>query len=266
MAMNVKVLFSAERDEKTNQVVSAIRCKGMDVTVCQKNGADILNAIEEDLPDVIIMEAFMQHIDGLGVLNRINMMSPVNRPLIIVLSTIDNLDLQKILLREGADCFFTRPIDVQMIVERIVHLVSWKVVGVVANFKAPQELEISISEILHRVGIPANVKGYRYIREAVELVVENPSMINSVTTVLYPTIARKFESTPSTVERAMRYAINLAWERGNLDILTSYFGYASKTENKPTNSEFVARIADDLRFERKTHTRLEGSYRKMKNF
>ncbi len=266
MIDGVKVLLSAERDETTNQLISAIRSKGMSVELCHENGTEVLNAVKETNPDVIIMGAFMRHIDGLGVLRRINMMDPVKRPLIIILSSVDNDVFRKSFLQEGADYYFTKSVEARLFAERIVHMMSWKDVGVFANFQVPQELDIEISETLQRVGIPVKVKGYRYIREAIHLVVENPTMINYVTTILYPTIAKKFETTPSTVERAMRYAIKLAWDRGSLEVLTSYFGYAVKTENKPTNSEFVMRIADALRFKRKTNIHSKGPYGRAKNF
>ena len=252
MVGNIRVLLTDEKDEATSQLANALKANRMEVKLCQKNGAELLNLIEETNPHVVVMDAFLQHIDAVGVVSRLNMKDPVNRPLIIVMSGIDNVNFEREILRCGVDYYFLKPIDSQMVAQRIVQLTSWKDVGVTGNFEPPQDLNVIITEILHQIGVPAHIKGYRYVREAIKLTVENPEMLNSVTKILYPTVAKNFKSTSSRVERAIRHGIETAWDRGDVDVLNSYFGYTIQSQRgKPTNSEFIAMIADDIRLKRR---------------
>ncbi len=252
MVGNIRVLLTDEKDEATLQLSAALRANRMEVKLCPKNGAELLNLIEETNPDVVVMDAFLQHIDAVGVVSRINMKDPAKRPLIIVMSGIDNVNFEKEILRSGVDYYFLKPIDAQVVAQRIVQLTSWKDVGITARYEEPQDLTVIITEILHQIGVPAHIKGYRYVREAIRLTVENPEMLNSVTKILYPTVAKNFKSTSSRVERAIRHGIETAWDRGDVDVLNSYFGYTIQNQRgKPTNSEFIAMIADDIRLKRR---------------
>lgn len=248
MVGNIRVLLTDEKDELTSQLVNALRSNRMEVRLCQKNGVELLNLIEETKPDVVIMDAFLQHIDAVGVVTKLNMKDPTKRPLMIVVSGIDNANFERGILKSGVDYYFLKPIDPQMAAQRILQLTSWKDVGVTAKAEAPRDVNVIITEILHQIGVPAHIKGYRYVREAIKLTVENPEMLNSVTKILYPTVAKSFKSTSSRVERAIRHGIETAWDRGDVDVLNSYFGYTIQNERgKPTNSEFIAMIADRIR-------------------
>ncbi len=251
MISNFSVLLTDDKDEASLKLSSALRSNKMDVRMCAKNGAELLKIYEEVHPDVIIMDAFLQHIDAMGVISRINVKEPVKRPLIIVMSSIDNPNFEREITRCGVDYYFLKPIDPQMMAERIVQIVSWKGVGTAVPSQNQEDLNIVITEILHQIGIPAHVNGYKYVREAIRLTVENPEMLNSVTKILYPTVAKTFKSTSSRVERAIRHGIELAWDRGDVDVLNSYFGYTIQSQRgKPTNSEFVAMISDRIRLKR----------------
>lgn len=251
MVGNISVLLTDEKDDSTLQLAATLRSNRMEVRLCPKNGAELLGLIEEINPDVVVMDAFLQHIDAAGVVSRINLKDPSKRPLIIVMSGIDNANFEREMLRNGVDYYFLKPIDSQMVAQRILQLTSWKEVGVTARYEEPQDLNVTITEILHQIGVPAHIKGYRYVREAIKLTVENPEMLNSVTKILYPTVAKNFKSTSSRVERAIRHGIETAWDRGDVDVLNSYFGYTIQNERgKPTNSEFIAMIADDIRLKR----------------
>ncbi len=248
MVGNIRVLLTDEKDEASSQLVSALRSNRMEVKLCQKNGAELLKLIEDTNPDVVVMDAFLQHIDAVGVISRLNLKEPSNRPILIIISGIDNANFEREILKSGVDYYFLKPIDAQMVAQRIIQLTSWKDVGVSAKKEAPQDLNVIITEILHQIGVPAHIKGYRYVREAIKLTVENPEMLNSVTKILYPTVAKSFKSTSSRVERAIRHGIETAWDRGDVDVLNSYFGYTIQSQRgKPTNSEFIAMIADDIR-------------------
>lgn len=251
MVSNLSVLLTDEKDEASLKLASVLRSNKMDVRVCAKNGAELLKCYEELRPDVIVMDAFLQHIDAMGVVARINMKDPVKRPLIVVVSSIDNSNFEREITKCGVDYYFLKPIDPQMMAERIIQLSSWKGVGVSSRYDSQEDLTVVITDILHQVGVPAHIKGYQYVREAIKLTVENPDMLNSVTKILYPTVAKNYKSTASRVERAIRHAIEVAWDRGDVDFLNSYFGYTIQSERgKPTNSEFVAMISDKIRLKR----------------
>ncbi len=251
MVSNLSVLLTDEKDDAGLKLATVLRSNKMDVRMCAKNGAELLKLFEELHPDVIIMDAFLQHIDAMGVISRINMKDPAKRPLIIVMSGIDNPNFERELTKCGVDYFFLKPIDPQMMAERIIQISSWKGVGIAARYEVQEDLNVVITEILHQIGVPAHIKGYQYVREAIRLTVENPEMLNSVTKILYPTVAKGFKSTSSRVERAIRHAIEVAWDRGDVDVLNSYFGYTIQSQRgKPTNSEFVAMISDKIRLKR----------------
>lgn len=251
MVNNLSVLLTDEKDEATRKIASVLRTNKMDVKLCAKNGAELLRIYEDYHADVIIMDAFLQHIDAMGVISRINMRDPVKRPLIIVMSGIDNPNFERELTKCGVDYFFLKPVDAQMMAERIIQISSWRGVGVTPRYEVQQDLNVVITDILHQIGVPAHIKGYQFVREAIRLSVENPEMLNSVTKVLYPTVAKSYKSTSSRVERAIRHAIEVAWDRGDVDVLNSYFGYTIQSQRgKPTNSEFVAMISDKIRLKR----------------
>ncbi len=263
MVGNVTVLLTDEKDDYTQRLASTLRSNRMDVKICPKNGVEVLRMCDEIYPDVIIMDAFLQHIDAVGVVSRINSNNPVKRPLIIVLSGIDNQKLEREILRSGVDYYFIKPADPQMVSQRIVQLLSWRDVGVSATYEPVEDLTVTITEMLHQIGVPAHVKGYQYVREAIRLTVEDPEMLNSVTKILYPTVAKNFKSTSSRVERAIRHGIEIAWDRGDVDVLNSYFGYTIQNQRgKPTNSEFIAMIADKIRLKRKSAKNYLGTVAK----
>ncbi len=252
MVKNLSVILTDEKDEAGIKLANILRSSKMDVKLCNKNGAELLKMCEENYPDVIIMDAFLQHIDAMGVISRINKKDPVNRPLIIVMSSIDNPNFEREITRCGVDYYFLKPIDPQMMAERIIQISSWKGISASPSYEPQQDLDIVITDILHQIGVPAHIKGYKYVREAIRLTVEDPEMLNSVTKILYPTVAKNFGSTASRVERAIRHGIEVAWDRGDVEVLNAYFGYTIQSQRgKPTNSEFVAMISDKIRLQRK---------------
>ncbi len=252
MVNKLKVVLTDEKDEATAKLSSVLASYKMDVRLCAKNGAEILKLCEEVHPDVIIMDVFLQHIDAMGVIARLNMREPLKRPLIAVMSGIDNPNFEREITKSGVDYFFLKPVDPQMVAERIIQLSSWSGVSAPHTPELQENINIVVTDILHQIGVPAHIKGYQYVREAIILTVENPEMLNSVTKILYPTVAKRYKSTSSRVERAIRHAIEVAWDRGDVDVLNSYFGYTIQSQRgKPTNSEFVAMISDKIRLKRK---------------
>ena len=254
MNKKLKVLIADDSTEFGINCANALRSYGMDVSVCEKDGVKLIKNSDELHPDVILADVFMPNLDILGVLAELK--GKESMPMVMVMSGFDNPRLEKETLAAGAAYYFLKPFDTGTLAERIIQLSGWRndktPVVVKDNVVTDPELEVMITEIIHQIGVPAHIKGYHYLREAIMMSVKNNEVINAVTKLLYPTVAKKHQTTSSRVERAIRHAIEVAWDRGDVDVLNSYFGYTiHKSRGKPTNSEFIAMIADKLRLQLK---------------
>ena len=252
MRKKLKIVIADDSTELGQNCAKALKGYGMEVVLCQKDGQQVLNAVRSQKPDVVLADVFMPNLDIIGVLNGIRDMDGKERPMVMAMSSFDNPRLEKETLDAGASYYFLKPFDINTMAERIIQLSGWKneisPVVVKDNVVTDPELELMVTEIIHQIGVPAHIKGYHYLREAIILSVKNSDIINSVTKLLYPTVAKTYNTTSSRVERAIRHAIEVAWDRGDIDVLNSYFGYTIHNERgKPTNSEFIAMIADKLR-------------------
>ena len=252
MSNNSKVLLTGEGSEFGKNCANVLRSYGYNVSLIQKDGKALLSRIENGGYDVVIMEAFMSNLDALGVINQLK--EKGQRPLLLVMSSVDNQRFEQELLQAGADYYFLKPFDVQMLAQRIGQLMGWsKNQENIAERESSNDLQVTISEIMHQIGVPAHIKGYQYLREAIMLSINDQETMSSVTKVLYPTVAKMYSTTSSRVERALRHAIEVAWDRGDVDVLSSYFGYTiQNSRGKPTNSEFIAMISDKLRLKMKS--------------
>ena len=251
MTEKVRVLISDESSEFCSSLERSLRDKGLEAIVCPRDGRAVLNAIEQYCPQIVIMDVFMPTIDGIGVMSKIKERKTSAEPIFIMTSAFDNQNLARDIINSGAAYYFIKPFDLNVMSDRIMAFAennfSHSDTGRIEEINSA-ELEIRVTENLHLIGVPAHIKGYHYLREAIILAIENPDIINSVTKELYPTVSKKFSSTPSRVERAIRHAIEVAWDRGDVDVLTEFFGYTiHNAKGKPTNSEFIAMIADKLR-------------------
>ncbi len=253
MERNLKVMLAAEGSEFGQNCANVLRSYGCDVKTVAKNGAEVLSKFEKEKPDVLVLDAFMTSIDALGVLKEIKGDRKNENTVVMVMSGVDNQRFEQEILSAGADYYFLKPFDVNMMAERITQVSLWN--NNSKESKAPSsnaDLEVIVSDIMHQIGVPAHIKGYQYLREAIILSIGDSEMMNSVTKLLYPTVAKTFGTTSSRVERAIRHAIEVAWDRGDVDVLSSYFGYTiQSTRGKPTNSEFIAMISDKLRLRMK---------------
>lgn len=239
------------------------------VTGIAKDGREALDLIVEKKPDLVILDIIMPHLDGLGVLEKLNTMDLEKVPRIIILSAVgqDKITQQAITL--GADYYTVKPFDMEVFTKRIREMFSSNIVQDTPTrnsyqsstimstasenrSKAPVDLETEITNIIHEVGVPAHIKGYMYLREAITMVVNDMELLSAVTKELYPSIAKKYNTTASRVERAIRHAIEVAWGRGQIEAINRLFGYTIHNDKgKPTNSEFIAIIADKLRLKNK---------------
>ena len=252
MRKKLKIVIADDSTELGQNCAKALKGYGMEVVLCQKDGQQVLNAVRSQKPDVVLADVFMPNLDIIGVLNGIRDMDGKERPMVMAMSSFDNPRLEKETLDAGASYYFLKPFDINTMAERIIQLSGWKneisPVVVKDNVVTDPELELMVTEIIHQIGVPAHIKGYHYLREAIILSVKNSDIINSVTKLLYPTVAKAYNTTSSRVERAIRHAIEVAWDRGDIDVLNSYFGYTIQNDRgKPTNSEFIAMISDKLR-------------------
>ena len=253
MASKTKVLISDDNKEFCAQCAGMLRTYGYETIIAPKDGIKVVELINEHHPAVVLVDVFMPRLDAIGVMKSVRSSQHGAAPMFMMMSTFDNSALERELLSAGAVYYFLRPFDIEMLVERIVQLSGMKQPEQLdrlasATSKSVPDLEMMVTEIIHQIGVPAHIKGYHYLRESIMLAVNEPDIINSITKQLYPTVAKKFSTTSSRVERAIRHAIEAAWDRGDVDILTSYFGYTiHNTKGKPTNSEFIAMIADKLR-------------------
>ena len=252
MGKKLKVVIAENGTELGKSCEKALKGYGMDVIMCEKDGSLLLEKIRTEKQDVVLADIFMQKQDILGVLDEIKKTDAKERPMIMAMSSFDNPRLEKETLNAGASYYFLKPFDINAMAERIIRLSGWRneisPVVVKDNVVTDPELELMVTEIIHQIGVPAHIKGYHYVREAIILSVKNSEIINSVTKLLYPTVAKNHGTTSSRVERAIRHAIEVAWDRGDIDVLNSYFGYTIQNDRgKPTNSEFIAMISDKLR-------------------
>ncbi|CUH94284.1 Stage 0 sporulation protein A homolog [Propionispora sp. 2/2-37] len=215
------------------------------------NGEQILTIIQESKPDVVILDIIMPHLDGIGVLERINTFSG-KRPKIIMLTAFGQESITQRVVELGADYYILKPFNMEVLTSRIRQLAGTisSQRPVVAQAIKSRPIDVEVTNIIREIGIPAHIKGYQYLRDAIMMIINEMELLGAVTKVLYPMIAQKYTTTPSRVERAIRHAIEVAWSRGNMDMINKIFGYTIKLEKgKPTNSEFMAMIADKLRME-----------------
>lgn len=241
----------------------------LDLVGVARDGIEAYDLIKNTEPDVVLLDVIMPRLDGLGVLEKINEVDMDKLPMCIMLSAVGQDKITQKAIALGAQYYIVKPFEINVLIKRLKELKLYQV-GTPKNYAsreikqsyielAPNEkknednLEALVTNIIHEIGVPAHIKGYQYMREAIMMVVSDIDIINQITKQLYPEIAQKYHTTPSRVERAIRHAIEVAWGRGQQDVVESIFGYTvSAAKGKPTNSEFIAMVADKLRLELKT--------------
>ncbi len=252
-----KILITEEAEKFETEKPKIFEENGFIPEFCVKDGIKVIEKIKEFQPDIVLMDMFMSNIDGVGVIRQVKKDSNSAQPIFVVISNYDSPMLEREALCAGAAYFVIKPYRYEDLLERISDLLRYcssKENGQngVAVISIDKELEITITDILHQIGVPAHIKGYHYLRDSIMMCVNRPEIINAVTKELYPSVAKKYETTSSRVERAIRHAIEVAWDRGDVDVLNSYFGYTIHNgRGKPTNSEFIAMISDRLRLHNK---------------
>lgn len=253
----------ADDNERMVEILDSIVKKDNDIRIVGKanNGEDVYHMIKEKEPDVVLLDLIMPKLDGLSVMERINQDQTIKKhPKFIVISAIGQEGITEDAFNLGAHYYIMKPFDNEMVLNRVRSIKNYADSGKVKIPPNPcieqnclENLENDVTDMIHEVGVPAHIKGYQYLRDAIIMVIREPEMLNSITKILYPTIAKRNQTTPSRVERAIRHAIEVAWSRGNMDIINSLFSYTVSTgKGKPTNSEFIALIADKIRLQNKS--------------
>ena len=271
MKEKISILIADDNQDFSQTLASYLESQDdMEVIGMAKDGTEAVDMLTNTTPDVVLLDVIMPHLDGIGVLEKINSLNIQKRPICIMLSAVGQDKITQRAVTLGAEYYVVKPFDIELLIKRIRELKNYKPSQGSNSFisrepkmqyveipnngnKNEENLEALVTNIIHEVGVPAHIKGYQYLREAIIMVVNDIDVINQITKSLYPKIATKFNTTPSRVERAIRHAIEVAWGRGQQEAVENIFGYTiSASKGKPTNSEFIAMIADKLRLELKS--------------
>ncbi len=245
----ISVMLADDNRTFCEQVKEFLLLQGdIDVLGVAYNGEMLLEMLDGHKPDTIVLDVVMPKVDGLGVLEAINQKPEHERPNVVVLSGLGQEEMMHKAIELGAKYYMMKPIDYNVLANRLRTLNTASSRPASGFAPLVRNLDIEVTRVIQQMGVPAHVKGYQYLRDAIILVVEEMNLLGAVTKELYPLIAEKYNTTASRVERAIRHAIELAWDRGNVDLMTKFFGYTISMERgKPTNSEFIAMVADRLR-------------------
>jgi two-component system response regulator (stage 0 sporulation protein A) len=258
-----KILI-ADDNREFNELLSEYLSKeeDMEITGNAFNGKEVLELVKEKNPDIILLDIIMPHLDGIGVLEELNKMELSPKAKVIMLTAFGHENITQRAVELGASYYILKPFNLEVLAERIRQLGKVPAGDGKIQANPVKNMQIrkdngyieEITQIIHEIGIPAHIKGYLYLRDAISMVAEEIELLGSITKILYPRIAQKYETTPSRVERAIRHAIEVAWARNNIDTIKKFFGYTINTEKgKPTNSEFIALVADRIRLKNKKY-------------
>ena len=272
MREKITVLIADDNQEFSMTLATYLKNQEDMVVVGRaKDGNEALDMIPNLMPDVVLLDVIMPHLDGIGVLEKLNMIKMNKRPICIMLSAVGQDKITRKAVELGAEYYVVKPFDIELLITRIRELKNYRpeqnnnfisrdIQPLKQQYieipriseKKEENMEALVTNVIHEVGVPAHIKGYQYLREAIMMVVNDIDVINQITKSLYPKIAYKFNTTPSRVERAIRHAIEVAWNRGQIEMHDKIFGYTvNSNKGKPTNSELIAMIADRLRLEGK---------------
>lgn len=246
MNNKIKVLIGDDSATQGVSIANKLREKGMYAYTRKKDFNVIVDSVKNDPPDAAVFDINVQNGDAVSIMKKIRELG-VKSPVFIVTSDFDNEFIERQVMENGCAKFLLKPYDADDLYNAINSALSSKVDSL------SDDMEIVITDIIHQLGVPAHIKGYHYLRSAILYSIEDKALLESVTKMLYPTVANTYDTTSSRVERAIRHAIEIAWDRGNVDTLNSFFGYTvDVAKGKPTNSEFIALITDKLRLRYKS--------------
>ena len=275
MNKKITVLIADDNSEFSATLAGYINAEeDLELVGMARDGVDAFDMIKNLEPDIVLLDVIMPRLDGLGVLERLEENNIEKMPMCIMLSAVGQDKITQKAINLGAQYYIVKPFEISVLIKRIKELkffqpvqskipytsreIKTSYIEIAPNEKKNEEnLEALVTNMIHEIGVPAHIKGYQYLREAIMMVVNDIDIINQITKQLYPEIAQKYHTTPSRVERAIRHAIEVAWGRGEQNTVESIFGYTvNAAKGKPTNSEFIAMIADKLRLEAKNSVKI----------
>ncbi|MBR5277637.1 MAG: sporulation transcription factor Spo0A [Clostridia bacterium] len=251
-----RVLVADSNNEFRTQCVQYLRRLDIEVVAEAADGQEAFSKMARTKPNIVISDLYLSKIDGVGLIKTAKKQMPEDFPSFIMLASFASQNLFEECCECGAAYCMLKPVDFNSLADRIRRLADKgrRRGGAQIPGKEETDLETQVTKIIHQIGVPAHIKGYQYLRSAIIMTINDTEIINSVTKILYPTVAKQYGTTSSRVERAIRHAIEVAWDRGDLDVLNSFFGYTvQNSRGKPTNSEFIAMIADNLRLKNKAY-------------
>jgi len=256
MKMNTKILICDENDEERSRLLQNLATAGFTACDEARDGETAYDMIRRARYDVVITDLWVSRLDGIGIIRSVKKLDIQDKPAFILTSPVNKQSILVEASEAGADLCIPKPYDFSALdqhIEALTRLRNRTEDEPKSSYST--DMEAQVTKIIHQIGVPAHIKGYQYLRTAILMTIEDNEVINSVTKILYPTVAKKYGTTTSRVERAIRHAIEVAWDRGDVDTLNSYFGYTiQNSRGKPTNSEFIAMIADNLRLKYKFAT------------
>ena len=256
---DTRILIADENPHQRSLLREALNRAGYRCVEEASGGDEALSKIERNHPDVAIIDIWLSQLDGIGVIRACRNLDfrSDQPPVFIMTSPVSNQNMFIQASGAGAALCLIKPIRADSLLAHITELLTAResagsLTPMTVSVTEPDDIETQVTQIIHQIGVPAHIKGYQYLRTAILLTIKDSDIINSVTKVLYPSVAKKYSTTTSRVERAIRHAIEVAWDRGDVDTLNAYFGYTiQNNRGKPTNSEFIAMIADNLRLKYK---------------
>lgn len=254
MENSAKILICDESTEERHKLAEALAKHGYREILEASNGERAIELIAGGNIDLVITDLWLSKLDGIGIIRNAYALGLGEKPSFILMSPINKQNILMEASDAGADLCILKPFEIGALISHIEAILKLKKGRRASAEKLSEmpDMEAQVTKIIHQIGVPAHIKGYQYLRCAILMTIDDNEVINSVTKVLYPTVAKKYQTTTSRVERAIRHAIEVAWDRGDVDTLNSYFGYTiQNSRGKPTNSEFIAMIADNLRLKYK---------------
>ena len=247
MEKRTTVLVADGSEEFCAQLSAALQNGGYQVVGTATDGQSAMEQLRASAPEVLVLDLMLPKGDGVAVVESV---PREKRPKLLLLAAFATDYVSGIAASLGADYLMLKPCTAQTVAQRVKDILEADRAAADRRLSAEPDIETMVTNVIHEIGVPAHIKGYQYLREAIILTINDMEAINAVTKILYPAVAKKFATTPSRVERAIRHAIEVAWDRGDLDTLQRFFGYTvSNTKGKPTNSEFIALIADRLQLQ-----------------